>query len=104
PLLPIVLSSSTLGGHRRPLGITLGVIISFAVFTLSLSYLVALFHFDANILRWFAVIVIGLLGIIMIVPPFLRILEGAVSRLSGRFHTQSNQNSGFMGGFVTGLS
>ncbi len=33
PLLPIVLSSSSTGGTRKPLGITLGIIGSFSLFT-----------------------------------------------------------------------
>ncbi|MBF0490833.1 MAG: cytochrome c biogenesis protein DipZ, partial [Candidatus Omnitrophica bacterium] len=44
PLLPIVLSASSGVGKRRPLGITLGVMTSFTVFTLSISYLEKIFH------------------------------------------------------------
>src|SRR3990167_9042791 len=60
PLLPIILSSTVTGEKRKPLGITLGIMISFALFTLTLSYFVKLFNFDPEILRLFAVYVIGL--------------------------------------------
>lgn len=106
PLLPIILSSSVAGqGHKRPLGITLGIMVSFAVFTLTISYLVMLFHFDPNILRIFAVVVIGFLGFTMIIPSLTQIVELLVSRLSSMWgNTGSTQRSGFTGGFITGLS
>lgn len=104
PLLPIILSSSIAGrNHKRPLGITLGIMLSFAVFTLTISYLVMLFHFDPNILRFFAVLVIGFLGLTMIVPPLSQFTEGIISIISSRF-SQTGNRSGFWGGLITGLS
>lgn len=105
PILPIVLSSSVSGeGHQRPLGITVGIMISFAFFTLTLSYLVRIFNFDPNVLRIVAVIIIGLLGVTMIIPSLSRILEGFISRLSGVFGQKVRQGNGFGVGFITGLS
>lgn len=106
PLLPIILSSSVAGGdHRRPLGITLGIMLSFATFTLAISTLVRLFHFDPNVLRLFAVVIIGFLGISMIIPALSRLTELCVSRLSGKFgRTGQSQKSGIVPGFITGFS
>lgn len=104
PLLPIVLSSTATGGHKKPLGITLGIMTSFAVFTLSISYIIRIIPFDPNVLRLFAVIVIGFLGITLAVPKLSAILEGYVSRLSGRFGTNDSTRTGFLGGFITGFS
>jgi cytochrome c biogenesis protein CcdA/thiol-disulfide isomerase/thioredoxin len=108
PVLPIVLSSSIAGGkgHQRPLGITLGVMLSFMFFTLSISYLVRIFHLDPNILRIFAVIIIAFLGLTMIIPSLATIFELFVSRLSNIFgqNTAGKQGSGFLPGFITGLS
>ncbi len=105
PLLPVILSSSSTGGKLKPVGVTLGIMFSFTVFTLSLSYLVRILHFDPNILRIFAVVVIGFLGLTLAVPSLTRLLEGAVTGITGRFGgaTRSNK-SGFTGGFVTGSS
>lgn len=103
PLLPIILSATATGGHRKPLGVTLGIIISFALITLSISYIVKIIPFDPEILRLFAVAVIGLLGFTLFVPKLSGILEGYVSRLSGRF-TVNNQGNGFLGGLVTGFA
>lgn len=104
PLLPIILSSSAAGGKRRSLGITLGIMVSFGIFTLAVSYLVNLFHFDPDILRLIAVIVIGFLGLTLVVPAFSSFLESFVSRLSGKFGGQTAQSHGFWGGFITGVS
>src|SRR5260370_33962688 len=87
PVLPIVLSSSSAGekNHQRPLGITIGVMLSFTVFTLSVSYLVRIVHFDPNILRIFAVVIIAFLGLTMIIPTLGAKFELFVSRLSNIF-------------------
>lgn len=105
PLLPIVLSSSTTGGHRKPLGITLGVICSFSFFTLSVSYLVMLFHFDPNILRVVAALAIAFLGLTMLIPALLVRYELLITKLSSFIAGRPVANHhGFFGGFITGLS
>jgi cytochrome c biogenesis protein CcdA/thiol-disulfide isomerase/thioredoxin len=105
PLLPIILSATTSGGHKKPLGITLGIVISFALITLTISYIVKIIPFDPNVLRYFAVLVIGLLGLTLIIPALSDKLEAAVSRLSGKLGMVSDSNrTGFGSGFVTGLA
>ncbi len=105
PVLPIVLSSSMGKGHQRPLGITLGVMISFTVLTLFTSYLIRIFHFDPNVLRMIAVVIIAFLGLSMIIPALSTRLELLVSRLTSAFGNRGNQHgNGFVPGFITGLS
>lgn len=105
PLLPIILSATATGGHRKPLGITIGIMVSFAVFTLSISYIVKIIPFDPNILRFFAVFVIGFLGFTLVVPRLSQLLEGYVSRLSGRFAPFAQKGGdGFSTGIVTGVA
>lgn len=103
PILPIVLSTSATGGHRRPLGVTLGILLSFSVMTLSLSYLVRIFHFDPNSLRLLAVLVLILLGLVLFFPRLSALLEGYTSRLTGLFPV-GRGSTGFWGGLLTGLS
>lgn len=104
PLLPIILSSTATGGHKKPLGITLGIMTSFALFTLTISYIIRIIPFDPNVLRLFAVVVIGFLGITLAVPKLSGLLEGYVSRLSGVFGATNQNRSGFWGGYITGFS
>jgi cytochrome c biogenesis protein CcdA len=105
PLLPIVLSSSSTGGKKKPLGLTLGIITSFSFFTLAISYLVKLFHLDPDILRLLAVIMIGFLGLTLVVPSLSQRLEGVLSRFSIYFGGGiKSSGNGFMGGLITGFS
>ncbi len=107
PILPIILSSTSTGGRLKPLGITLGIMISFGFFLLATSFIVRLFNIDPNIFRTFAVIIIFLLGLSMIIPAFSGFLESMVGRLTSKFGSgMSNPetNHGFSGGFITGLS
>lgn len=105
PLLPIILSSTATGGRRKPLGITLGIMLSFGLLTLSISYLVRIIPFDPNSLRYLAVVIIGLLGLTLVVPRLSGILEGYVGRISGKLNIRNNsQSTGFHSGFITGLA
>ena len=105
PLLPIILSTSSTGGKRKPLGITFGIMTSFTLFTLTISTLVALFHFDPDILRLIAVVVIGLLGLTLIIPSLSKVTEGLVSRFTGSLSmVLPTKGSGFIGGYITGFS
>ncbi len=104
PLLPIVLSASATGGRRRAFGISLGVVSSFGAFTLLTSYLVSLLKFDPNILRIFAVVVIGFLGATLVIPALSKRMEAAVSRLSGRFGSRLQGKEGFWGGLTIGVA
>ncbi len=105
PILPIVLSSAASGGHKKPLGITLGVVTSFSILTLSISYVISIIPFDPEWLRYVSVIIIGFLGATLIIPQLGGFIEGSVSKLSSKIGPKGNQQtSGFGSGFVTGLS
>ena len=105
PLLPIVLSASSGGGKRRPLGITLGVMTSFTIFTLSISYLEKILHVDANVFRLLAVVVIGLLGLSMMIPAMATAFENFINRLLSPFQSRmQKKGTGFGAGYTTGFS
>jgi cytochrome c biogenesis protein CcdA/thiol-disulfide isomerase/thioredoxin len=105
PILPIVLSSSVSGGKKKPLGLVTGLAVSFIFFTLTLATIVTFIPFDPEVLRYFAVIIIAFLGVVLVVPALGDRLEVLVSRLGsfgGRF--TSGRGDGFGGGFVTGAA
>lgn len=77
---------------------------SFAVFTLTISYIVKIIPFDPNSLRLFAVFIIGFLGVVLLVPKLSQILEGWVSRFSGKLGSTNQNRNGFVGGFITGAA
>lgn len=105
PLLPIILSSAATGGHRRPLGVTLGIMLSFTILTLTIAYLVRIIPFDPEILRYVAVMIISILGLTLLIPALGARLEGAVSTLSNKIRPKTSAtDDGFNSGFLTGIS
>jgi cytochrome c biogenesis protein CcdA/thiol-disulfide isomerase/thioredoxin len=104
PILPVVLSSSANQGKARPVGVIAGLILSFSVFTLLVSRLVALLGLSANTLRLAAVVIIGLLGLSMIVPVLNTWVEKAFSLLPGLAPQNRQAGAGFGAGFLTGTS
>ena len=106
PLLPIVLADVTQSkSKRRPLGITVGVALSFTILTLTISVLESSLGLNPNVLRKVAVVVLVLLGVSMVIPKASQWLETRISRLSGRFgNVGKNNRSDFSGGFITGLA
>jgi thiol-disulfide isomerase/thioredoxin len=63
-----------------------------------------LIPFDPNILRIAAVGVIGLSGLVMIIPSLNAVVEGFVSKLVAYRGSTNNLSSGFYGGLLTGFS
>ncbi len=102
PLLPIVLSASSTGGHKKPLGVTVGILASFGVLTLTLSYIVKILPINLDFLRLFAVAVLVILGLSLIIPKIGAILELYVSRFSGKLGG-GRSRTGFGGGLLTGI-
>ena len=105
PLLPIVLSSSLKGGKYKSLGVALGISFSFALLTLSISYLVKIIPFDPNVLRLLAVIIIAFSGLTFIIPKLNESLQILVSKLSSKLGSSSlimKKEDSFLGGLVYG--
>lgn len=96
PLLAIILSASSGQGKRRPLGITLGIMASFTIFTLAISYLEKIFHLGPNVLRNIAVIALILRGISMMIPSFAFPVENLINKLPALFRNKlRGQGEGF---------
>ena len=66
PILPIILSASIEGSRKRPYGIILGFVLSFALFTYFSRQLVLLFGIDLNIVRNVSFVLLLALGLIML--------------------------------------
>jgi cytochrome c biogenesis protein CcdA/thiol-disulfide isomerase/thioredoxin len=110
PLLPLVLSASSSGGRRKPFGLTLGVMSSFTLFTLFISYLESVLHINPNAFRLLAVLVLALLGISLLFPSLgarFEILVGRLvnplGRLQGTPGPGERRGTGFGAGYVAGF-
>lgn len=105
PILPIILSASLTGSRARPLGIILGFIITFTVFTLFSRALLQALHIDGDTLRNISYLILLLLGIIMV----SNYLTEKFSRLTNRLlnvgsslKTANDQEGGIGGGLLFG--
>lgn len=101
PVLPIVLSGS-IGGKSKPLGIVTGFIASFTVFTLTLSSIVQLLGIPPQNLRFIAIGIITIFGLVLLIPKLQFWFEIAVSRFVKV--KQNSKRKGFTGGFLVGTS
>ena len=105
PVLPIVLAGGGSGGKGRPFGVISGFIVSFSFFTLALSTIVQALGVPADTLRYVAMALIVLFGIVMVVPRFRELFDVATSRIaSGGSRAAAKPRAGFWGGIPVGLS
>lgn len=104
PILPIVLSGSLNGGHRRPIGIVVGFVLSFTLFTLFLSAIVKATGLSPDLLRSVSVIIILFFGAALLLPNFQVLMEKLFTRLAGSVSGRVSQGSGFWSGILLGLS
>jgi cytochrome c biogenesis protein CcdA/thiol-disulfide isomerase/thioredoxin len=97
PVLPALLSASAAGGRRRPLGIVLGLALTFTITIVLLAQLVNGVGLGSSATRILAFIVLIAFGLIMLVPPLAQRVQAPLSRLA-RFGPKSRGE-----GFWTGL-
>lgn len=86
----------------RPYAVVLGLAVSFSLFTLFGSLLLAVLHLPGDVIRWAGLIVLVVLGIGLIVPALERLLERPFSRIP-QFALRAGRGSSDRGGFALGL-
>lgn len=104
PLLPIILSGGIHAGRRRPLGIIVGISISFLFATLLLALLLQSVPLDPEIFRLSGVVIIIFFGVTLLFPSSLFWVEGKMSRVLGFFGVVKNTSNGFWSGSLTGMA
>ena len=120
PVLPVILVAAGADGgthgqggdgesgaiSRRdrlhPYLVVAGLVISFTTFTLIGSTLLSLLHLPQDLIRWVGIVALALIGIGMIVPKVMEIMERPFARFQ-RFG-QSDRASGFVLGLVLGAA
>ncbi|MDP1880692.1 MAG: cytochrome c biogenesis protein DipZ [Parachlamydiaceae bacterium] len=109
PILPAILSASATGGRQRPLGVIFGLLTSFVFFTLTLTTLVQTLGISANYLRYFAIFIIALFGLILLIPSWSDRFASMTNFL-GQWGEKINTNlrqkkqSGFFSGIIIGIA
>jgi cytochrome c biogenesis protein CcdA/thiol-disulfide isomerase/thioredoxin len=100
PVLPALLSASALGGRRRPLGIVLGLAVTFTIAIVAVAQLVKGVGLAAGATRTIAVIVLIAFGVILLVPELAARIQAPLSRLA-RFGPKT-RGTGFWTGVAVG--
>ncbi|HWG08819.1 MAG TPA: cytochrome c biogenesis protein DipZ [Solirubrobacteraceae bacterium] len=102
PVLPALLSAGGVGGRRRPLGIVLGLSITFTVTIVGLAKVVDGVGLGSDPLRDLAIVVLLVFGAALIVPALGERIEAPLSRLA-RFGPRSG-GEGFWSGMLVGCA
>jgi cytochrome c biogenesis protein CcdA/thiol-disulfide isomerase/thioredoxin len=102
PVLPALLSASALGGRRRPLGIVLGLAVTFTVAIVALAQLVKGVGLASGAARTVAIVVLIVFGLVMLIPDAAARLQAPLSRLA-RLGPKT-RGSGFWSGLSVGAA
>ena len=82
PVLPALLSAGGVGGRRRPLGIVLGLSITFTVTIVGVAKVVDGVGLGSDPLRDVAIVVLLAFGLALLAPGIAAQLEAPLSRLA----------------------
>jgi cytochrome c biogenesis protein CcdA/thiol-disulfide isomerase/thioredoxin len=100
PVLPALLSAGGVGGRRRPLGIVLGLSITFTVTIVGVAQVVDGVGLGSDPLRGVAIVVLLAFGAALLLPGVAERIEAPLSRLA-RFGPRS-RGDGFWSGMLVG--
>ncbi|MBJ7328947.1 MAG: cytochrome c biogenesis protein DipZ [Solirubrobacteraceae bacterium] len=102
PVLPVALAGGATGGRRRPLGIVIGLTLSFTFAAVALVYVIDALGLPDDLVRTLAVVTLIGFGIVLAVPSLAARVEAPLSRLGGRIPTGATRGDGFGSGLVLG--
>src|SRR5271166_91201 len=100
PLLPALLSAGGVGGRRRPLGVVVGLSVTFTVTIVGVAKVVGGVGLGSDPLRGLSVVVLIAFGLALLMPSLAARLEAPLSRLA-RFGPRST-GTGFASGLLVG--
>jgi cytochrome c biogenesis protein CcdA/thiol-disulfide isomerase/thioredoxin len=102
PVLPALLAAGAVGGRRRPLGIVLGLAVTFTVTIVGLAKVVDGVGLGDSVTRDLAIVALAVFGIVVAVPWVGDRVEAPLSRLA-RFGPKS-AGRGFLSGLLVGAA
>jgi cytochrome c biogenesis protein CcdA/thiol-disulfide isomerase/thioredoxin len=100
PVLPALLSASAAGGRRRPLGIVLGLAVTFTIAIVALAQLVKGVGLAGGAARTLAIVVLLAFGLVLLLPGVAERVQAPLSRLA-RFGPRT-RGTGFWSGLGVG--
>jgi cytochrome c-type biogenesis protein len=102
PLVPVVMSSASSGGRYGPAALALGLSASFAVAGTLLSFALLNMGLDPVSFRYFAAIMLVLVGLILTVKPLADWVTLKLSVLTSHLNVNGAQGGGASGQFLIG--
>jgi cytochrome c biogenesis protein CcdA/thiol-disulfide isomerase/thioredoxin len=102
PVLPALLSAGGVGGRRRPLGVVLGLSVTFAVTIVGIAKVADGVGLGSDPLRAVAVVVLLASGLALLVPGVADRLEARMSRLAAL--GPRSRGDGFRSGLLVGAA
>jgi cytochrome c biogenesis protein CcdA/thiol-disulfide isomerase/thioredoxin len=103
PVLPVALAAGATGGRRRPLGVAVGLAVTFALAAVLLARALDALGLPGDLARALAVAVLLGFGTALVVPRLGAALEGRLSSLVRR-PPAPGRGDGFRSGLVLGAS
>ncbi|HVS98974.1 MAG TPA: cytochrome c biogenesis protein DipZ [Solirubrobacterales bacterium] len=103
PVLPIALSAGATGGHRKPLGVVTGLVVSFTFVLFALVYVIDSLGLPDDLLRDIAIVVLFGFGVVLLIPPLAARVEAFGQRFTARVGVKQG-GEGFWSGVGLGLS
>ena len=100
PVVPALLSASAVGGRRRPVGIVLGLALTFTIAIVALAQLVQGVGLASGAARSLAVVVLIVFGLVLMIPQLAERIQAPLSRLA-RFGPKT-RGDGFWSGLAVG--
>jgi cytochrome c biogenesis protein CcdA/thiol-disulfide isomerase/thioredoxin len=100
PVLPALLSAGGVGGRRRPLGIVVGLSVTFTVTIVGVANVVDGVGLGSDPLRDVAIVVLLVFGVALLMPSLAARIEAPLSRLA-RLGPRS-RGDGFRSGLLVG--
>src|SRR3954454_18815577 len=100
PVLPALLSAGGAGGRRRPLGVVLGLSVTFTVTIVGVAEVVGGVGLGTDPLRALAVVVLAGFGLALLLPGVAARVEAPLARLSRS--GPRTRGDGFVSGLVVG--
>src|SRR4051795_11447606 len=82
PVLPALLSAGATGGRRRPVGIVLGLAVTFTVTIVALAKVVDGVGLGESVVRDLAIAALALFGVVVAAPRLADRLEAPLTRVA----------------------
>ncbi len=102
PVLPALLAASAAGGRRRPLGIVLGLALTFTITIVALAKLVSGVGLASGATRTLSIVVLIGFGLVLLIPQAAQRVQAPLSRLA-RFGPKT-RGDGFWSGLGVGAA